>query len=216
MSELLEEERPEAGVALLRLARPEKRNALSRALRDALCRVLGALEADEGARVVVLTGRGPAFCAGFDTAELAGDPSAFADSADYHRRLHEFPKPLVACVNGPALGGGCDLAALCDVRLASTQAAFGQPQVRFGAPALYALLRECVGAAAARELCLTGRRVDAEEALRLGLVARVVAPDALVEEGLALARGIAALPGDAPLRIKRSFLDAQPRLFGSG
>ncbi|MEN8161554.1 MAG: enoyl-CoA hydratase/isomerase family protein, partial [Myxococcota bacterium] len=127
------------GVAVLTLNRPDKRNALSRALREEIVQRLDALEKSEAVRAVVLTGAPPAFCAGFDRSEFAGGGMAevFAEATEYHRRVYTFPKPLVAAVNGPALGGGCDLAAMCDFRLASNAAVFGQPQVRFGAAAVY-------------------------------------------------------------------------------
>jgi enoyl-CoA hydratase len=205
------------GVAVLTLNRPDKRNALSRALRTEITHRLDALAKSDAARVVVLTGAPPAFCAGFDRAELsAGDMAeVFADSARYHHRVYTFEKPLIAAVNGPALGGGCDLAAMCDFRLAATTASFGQPQVRFGAPAVYELMRSAVGAGAAREMCLTGRRYDAREALAIGLVNRVCEPDALLEAAAVVAREIATLPEGMPGIAKRSFLAEQPRLFES-
>lgn len=203
------------GVALLTLRRPEKRNALSRALREEIVARLDELEADAEVRAVVLTGAPPAFSAGFDRGELAGGDMerVFAEATAYHRRVYTFPKPLVAAVNGAALGGGCDLAAMCDLRLASSEAVFGQPQVRFGAPALYDLMREVAGEGAAREMCLTGRLFDAREALAIGLVQRVLEPDALLEAALGLAREIAALPPGLGEAAKRSFLARQPRLF---
>lgn len=202
------------GVAVLTLARPEKRNALSAALRAEIVERLDALEASDAVRAVVLTGAGPAFCAGFDRSELgAGMVEVFASAVTYHRRVYTFAKPLVAAVNGPALGGGCDLAALCDLRLAATTAVFGQPQVRFGAPALYELMRHVLGTGAAREMCLTGRSYDAREALAIGLVGRVVEPAELLGAARELARSIAALPAGLPEAAKRSFLAHQPRLF---
>lgn len=137
----------------------------------------------------------------------------FAQSLAYHHRVYTFAKPLVAAVNGPALGGGCDLAAMCDFRLASTAAVFGQPQVRFGAPAAYDLMRAVMGTGAAREMCLTGRQYDAREALEIGLVNRVLEPDELVGCATELARETASLPEGIPETAKRSFLTQQPRLF---
>ena len=203
------------GVAVLTLNRPEKRNALSRAARDEIVQQLDALEKSDAVRAVVLTGAAPAFCAGFDRAELAGGGMAevFADAVEYHRRVYTFAKPLIGAVNGPALGGGCDLAAMCDFRLAATTAVFGQPQVRFGAPALYELMRAVIGTGAAREMCLTGRRYDAQEALAIGFVNRVVEPGELLETATAVAREIATLPEAMPAIAKQSFLAQQPRLF---
>ena len=205
------------GVAVLTLNRPEKRNALSRAARDEIVQRLDALEKSDAVRAVVLTGAAPAFCAGFDRAELAGGGMAevFADAVEYHRRVYTFAKPLIGAVNGPALGGGCDLAAMCDFRLAATTAIFGQPQVRFGAPAAYELMRAVIGTGPAREMCLTGRRYDAREALAIGFVNRVLEPGELLESAMAVAREIATLPEGMPAIAKRSFLAQQPRLFES-
>jgi enoyl-CoA hydratase len=105
-----------------------------------------------------------------------------------------FPKPTVAAVNGPALGGGFDLATLCDLRIAAREASFGHPEIKFGAPPLFTPLRWIVGDGIARDLCLTGRPIDSEEALRIGLVSRVVPADRLVDEALAVARQIAEAP----------------------
>ena len=203
------------GVAVLTLNRPDKRNALSRALRDEIVHRLDELEKSDSVRVAILTGAGKAFCAGFDRTEFASGKMAevFAESIAYHRRVYTFAKPLIAAVNGPALGGGCDLAALCDFRLAATTASFGQPQVRFGAPAIYDLMRAVVGTGAAREMCLTGRSYDAHEALAIGLVNRVLEPAELLESARAAAREIASLPEGMPETAKRSFLAQQPRLF---
>lgn len=205
------------GAAVLTLNRPEKRNALSAGLREEIGERLDALGKRAGVRAVVLTGAGPAFCAGFDRKELAGGDMAevFAEATGYHRRVYTFSKPLIAAVNGPALGGGCDLAAMCDFRLASSTAVFGQPQVRFGAAAAYELMRAVLGTGAAREMCLTGRTYDAQEALAIGLVNRVVEPEALLETARAAAREIAALPQGVPEGTKRGFVATQPRLFES-
>jgi enoyl-CoA hydratase len=203
------------GVAVLTLNRPEKRNALSRALRDETVLRLDALEQSDTVRVVVLTGAPPAFCAGFDRTEFSGDgmEKVFAEAIAYHHRVYTFPKPLIAAVNGPALGGGCDLAAMCDFRLAAATAVFGQPQLRFGAPAVYDLMRAVIGTGAAREMCLTGRQYDAREALAIGLVNRVLDPGELLESAMAVARETASLPEGVAEAAKRSFLAQQPRLF---
>ena len=206
------------GTALLTLNRPDKRNALSRAFRDEIVRRLDELAKRDEIRVVVLTGAGPAFCAGFDRSEFAGEAGmaeVFADADDYHHRVYSFTKPLIAAVNGPALGGGCDLAAMCDFRLAAADSVFGQPQVRFGAPALYALMQTVMGTGAAREMCLTGRRYAADEALAIGLVNRVVEAPALLEVAQSVAAEIASLPEGLPEGTKRGFSAQQPRLFAS-
>ena len=202
-------------VGILTLNRPEKRNALSSALRAEIVRCLDEVASNPTVRAVVLTGAGSAFCAGFDRSEFeeAEIEALFRESSAYHRRVHRFEKPLVAAVNGPAMGGGCDLAAMCDFRVADTTACFGQPQVRFGAPAVYALMCAVVGAGAAREMCLTGRSYDAREALSIGLVNRVVEPSVLLETARALALEIAALPEGSAEALKRDFVASQPSLF---
>jgi enoyl-CoA hydratase len=202
-------------VGVLTLNRPEKRNALSIALRAEIVGCLDEAAASQAVRAVVITGAGPAFCAGFDRSEFdqAGIEALFQKSTAYHRRVHRFEKPLVAAVNGPAMGGGCDLAAMCDFRVAATAASFGQPQVRFGAPAVYDLMRDVVGTGVAREMCLTGRSYDAREALSIGLVNRVVEPSALLETARALALEVAALPEGLAEALKRGFVASQPPLF---
>lgn len=195
-------------VALLTLNRPDKRNALSIALRDEIDRCLQELAADDSVSVVVITGAGPVFCAGFDTSEFTPENMrAVEDSSNrYHRRLAEFEKPLVAAVNGPAMGGGLDLAVLCDVRLAAEGATFAHPEIRFGAPVLFGPLREIIGGGLARELCLTARRIDAQEALRIGLVSKVVPADRLLEEAFGVANEIAQAPLPALKATKRMII----------
>lgn len=206
--DLLLVERPQDGCVRLTLNRPAKKNALSIALRDAVTAELERLAADEGTSVVVLTGAGGAFSAGFDLDEFGRamqEPGLYdriwASSDPYHERLLRFPLPIVAAVDGVAFGGGMDTAVLCDVRLASTRARFGHPEASFG-DVVYAPLHDLVGGAAARELCLTGRKIDAAEALRLGLVTEVVEPDALAARALAVAETIARAPRDVLMRTK--------------
>jgi enoyl-CoA hydratase/carnithine racemase len=200
-----------AGVVTLTLDRPQRKNALSIALRDELSDRLAALSGDEAARVVVLTGAGDAFSTGFDLKEFAriGEREVadriWASSDRFHRTLLEFPLPTIAAVNGAALAGGFDLALMCDLRIASQRASFAHPEVAFGTVA-YGLLHDLVGGALARELTLTGRAMDAEEALARGLVTRVVPPDALAAATAELAQSIAARPRDVLLSDKRKII----------
>jgi len=199
----------------LTLNRPDKRNALSLELRTRISAELGAATTNPGVGAAVLSAAGDHFCAGFDLKELmaAPDPAVVFNEANaYHRTVHNFPKPLVAAVSGSALAGGFDLALLCDIRLAAPDASFGQPQVRHGMPALYDLVAKAVGDSRARELCLTGRIVDAVEAEHIGLVHRIVDRGQLVEQALALAADLAAVPSSA--LAKRNFITSQPDLFG--
>lgn len=217
MSEALTKLEQAGGVATLTLDRPAKRNALSRALRHELVARLAQLEKDDGVRAVILTGAGPVFCAGFDRSEFEGGAMAevFEEAVAYHRHVYTFAKPLIAVVNGAALGGGCDLAAMCDVRLAARTAVFGQPQIRFGATAAYDLMREVMPTGAAREMCLTGRTYSAAEALSLGLVNALHEPEALMHAARELAGSIAGLPEGLPASTKERFLTHQPGLFQS-
>ena len=206
MPELLRVERPADGVALLTLDRPEKRNALSTALRDEISDALDAVGADETVRCVVITGAGPVFSAGFDLGEFQEPDPEFqrrlwASSDRYHRTVLELPVPSVAAVNGPAVAGGFDLAVMCDLRVASTTATFHHPELAFG-DVVYAPLHDLVGGAVARDLCLTGRKIDAAEALRLGVVSTVVEPEAVAAVAIERAIAIATAPRDVLLRTK--------------
>lgn len=212
--QVLISERPIDGVARLTLNRPEKKNALSHALRTELVSELGRLGDDESIQVVVLTGAGDVFCAGFDLKELGqGDSRAiFAEARGYHHAVHTFPKPLIAAVNGPALAGGLDLALMCDIRLGSSNAQFGQPQVRFGIPAAFDLVSSVCDQGTARYLCLTGNVIGAGEALTRGIISERYDDGArLLEESLACAAAIAE--GKAGASMKSSILDKQPGLF---
>src|SRR4051794_25339273 len=211
MTELLVVEQ-DGAVATLTLDRPERKNALSTALRDAISDALDALAVDESVSCVVLTGRGDVFSAGFDLKELEraasdGDFSRalWASSDRYHRTVLEFPLPTVAMVNGPAIAGGMDLAVLCDMRVASHEAWFAHPEYTFG-DVVYGPLHDLVGGAMARELCMTGRRVDADEALAIRLVNQVVSRAELPAATAAMTERIGAAPRALLARTKAKAL----------
>jgi enoyl-CoA hydratase/carnithine racemase len=199
-----------AAVAVLALNRPEKRNALSLDLRALLTGQLDALADDDNVRCLLLTGAGSAFCAGMDTSEFGGDRAHKERIVDLSiglfRTLGDFPKPVVAAINGPAVAGGFALALLCDIRLASTEAKLGFLENRRGIPPSYAAARAALPAAIATELCLTGRLLDADEAQRLGVVTEVHTPADLLPRATALAREIAEAPPSASLETKRRIL----------
>ena len=204
---LLRIERRERWVQLT-LDRPDKRNALSIALRDEVSDALEALASDPDVHGVAITGAGPAFSAGWDLTEFDAsrdDPELarqlWASGDRFHEVLLRFPLPLVAAVDGPALAGGFDLAVFCDVRLASTRARFGHPEFSW-ADVVYGPLEAMVGGAVARDLALTGRTLDAEEAARVGLVSLVVDPADLPALVDATMVRIAGAPRDALLRTK--------------
>jgi enoyl-CoA hydratase len=188
----------DAGVATLTLNRPEKRNALSIELREELAAALAAIADDVDARCTVITGAGPAFCGGMDITQFGGDRAhrerLLAANEACFAALIDHPVPLIAAVNGPALGGGFALAALCDLRLAGRSASFGFPEVGRGIPASLGAAMAALPPAAARDLVLTGRLIDAAEALRIGLVGKVVDDDARALAAGEKAAAIAALP----------------------
>jgi enoyl-CoA hydratase len=169
---------PADGVAVVKLNRPEKRNALSIALRTRIADALDALAADTTVNCVVLTGAGPAFSSGLDVTEFGGDEdnrrSLFESSERLFGTVARCPVPIVAAVNGPALAGGFVLALLCDLRVAGLRAQFGFPEVGRYIPPSYAAARAALAPGVARWLCLTGRVVDAGEAKRFGVVSEVV------------------------------------------
>lgn len=192
------------GIAVLRLDNEQRRNALSIAMRDAISDTLDQWATDDRVRVVILTGTGTAFCAGFDLTEFAKPDLARTirdSSRRYHLAVWGFAKPMIAAVNGAALGGGFDLALLCDIRIAAPDATFAHPEIKFGAPPLFTPLQWIVGAGIARDLCLTGRKIDAAEAHRIGLVNTIA--DNVLEEAMATARVIAEAPQAALEATKR-------------
>ena len=206
----------EDGIATLTLNRPERRNALSIRLRDEISVQLDAWASDQGVRAVVLTGAGSTFCAGFDLDEFADVDLArqIRDSSHrYHLAVWQFPKPILAAVNGPAVAGGLDLCVLCDFRIASSTAIFAHPEIKFGAPPLFTPLQWIVGLGVARELCLTGRRIDAAEAERVGLVNKVTDPDRLLEHALTTARTITEAPQAALEAAKRYLISSASATF---
>ncbi|ROR35211.1 enoyl-CoA hydratase-related protein [Inmirania thermothiophila] len=192
---------PEAGIGRLTINRPRVLNALNRETLEALRGRLEALRGRDDLRALIVTGAGEkAFVAGGDIAEMrtmsAVQARAFSELGLATLRLLEtMPVPVIAAVNGYALGGGCELALACDWIVASERAVLGQPEVNLGVTPGFGgtqrLLRR-VGTARALELVTTGRQVKTEEALRIGLVNQVVAPEALMDTVLAQARMIAA------------------------
>src|SRR3984885_16054829 len=184
------------GVQTITLNRPDKRNALSPELIDELTHVFhDSANCDCG--VVILTGAGSAFCAGLDMEHLE---TMNARTVEQHRRdsenmarvlrtLYEFPKPVIAAVNGPAIAGGMGLATLCDFTYAVPDARFGYTEVRVGfVPAIVAsFLTRQIGEKRTRELLLSGRILKADEACRMGLVTRIVQPEELMGEAMAMA-----------------------------
>ena len=204
----------DGGVAVITLNRPAVLNALNQATMDELVRALEELERDPEIRCVVLTGAGRAFAAGADIKEMAG-ATAPEMLAGYRfqqwERIRKITLPVIAAVNGLALGGGCELSMLCDMIVAAETAQFGQPEINLGimpgAGGTQRLTR-AIGKARAMEMVLTGRTISARQAEALGLVTRVVPAEAVLDEALALAREIAAKPPVAVRLAKEAVLKA--------
>ncbi|MCF7532817.1 enoyl-CoA hydratase [Pseudomonas petrae] len=197
-------------VALLTLNRPEALNALNAQLISELNHALDELERDPGIGCVVLTGSAKAFAAGADIKEMAElkYPQIYLDDLfSDSDRVANRRKPIIAAVSGFALGGGCELALMCDFILAADNARFGQPEIKLGVlPGMGGTQRltRAVGKAKAMEMCLTGRMIDAVEAERAGLVARIVPQEQLLDEALKVAAGIAAKSLPAAMMVKES------------
>ena len=185
-------------VAIVTLIRTEALNALNNRLMDELTHAVDALEADDGIGCMVLTGSGRAFAAGADIKEMAFKtyPEAFGEDflTRNWERVTRTRKPVIAAVNGLALGGGCELAMMCDIVIAADNAKFGQPEINLGvmpgAGGTQRLAR-FIGKSKTMEMCLTGRMMDAEEAERCGLVSRIVPDDQLLDEAIRTAEVIA-------------------------
>ena len=204
----------EAGVATLTFNRPERLNALNAETMAEVTAVLEQTARNPEIRVLLMTGQGRAFIAGADINEfLQFDPLAarqFADSAQVMAvKLEQLPIPVIACVNGFALGGGCEMAMACDIIYASEAAKFGQPEVNLGIMPGFGgsqRLARLVGKGLAKELCLTGRLVDAAEAKAMGLAARVFPAATFMEECTKVARSLAA-KGRVSLRAIKQTID---------
>ena len=197
-------------VGLIRLNRPQALNALNSALIRDLARAVDAFEADANIGCMVVTGSGKAFAAGADIKEMAGKTFTDAFLGDFigtWHRVAEARKPVIAAVAGFALGGGCELAMQCDLIIAADNAKFGQPEIKLGIiPGIGGTQRltHAVGKAKAMDLVLTGRMMDAEEAERAGLIARVVPLQNLLDEALKVAATIASMSLPSVLAAKEA------------
>ena len=185
-------------VGLITLNRPKALNALNKEAQEEIIAAAQAFDADEAIGAIVLTGSEKAFAAGADIKEMSSKSSVEMYKADWFANWDQFVAvrtPVIAAVNGYALGGGCELAMMCDFIIAGEKAKFGQPEVNLGiTPGLGGSQRltRAVGKAKAMEMCLTGRMMDAEEAERSGLVAQIVAPEELLNKALETANLIAS------------------------
>jgi len=209
-------------VALIRLNRPKVLNALNSALIAELNIALDLLEKDPGIGALVVTGSDKAFAAGADIKELQAltyMDAYLSDTIASWERLSYFRKPAIAAVAGFALGGGCELAMMCDIILAAENAKFGQPEIKLGilpgAGGTQRLTR-LIGKSKAMEMCLTGRMMDAQEAERAGLVSRVVSLETLLDEAMRVASFIASMSLPIAMQIKDCVNTAQASTLAEG
>lgn len=220
-------------VAVMTISRPEALNALNSAMLDELADTCEKIKKDEKIRAIIVTGEGKAFVAGADIAEMKDldqkQGKAFGQKGQAAlSALENLPMPIIAAVNGYALGGGCELMLCTDLRLASERAKFGQPEVGLGITPGFGgtqRLPRLIGVSKAKELIFTARIINAEEALKIGLVDHVYPPEALMDEAMKLAEEIAK---NAPVAVKNAKvavskftnkmlptdLDSEAELFG--
>ena len=207
---LVDRSAKDTAVGVITLNRPSALNALNRQLMLEVVEAATAFDADPEVRCIIIAGSHRAFAAGADIKEMQPleYPGVYVD--DLFRlwdRLAEVRTPLIAAVAGQALGGGCELAMICDILIAADNAKFGQPEIRLGViPGIGGSQRltRAVGKAKAMDMCLTGRTIGAEEAERAGLVARIVPVDDLLTEAVATASKIAAFSGPVAMMVKES------------
>jgi len=209
-------------VGLIRLNRPQRMNALNDALAAELAVALGAFDADAGIGAIVITGNDKAFAAGADIGAMAewSYQKVYADNyITSWESVRHTRKPVIAAVAGYALGGGCELAMMCDTIIAADTAKFGQPEITIGTmPGLGGTQRlpRAVGKAKAMDWCLSGRMIDAAEAERSGLVSRVVPAEKLLDEALALGGKIASYSLPVVLKVKESINRAYESSLAEG
>lgn len=213
-ADLVLADRPADGVLLLRINRPAKANSLSRPLVERLCGLLREAAADDSTRCVVLTGSDRIFSAGADIAGMVEQGSAWYDDpvrlASW-AEIQDFPKPMIAAVSGPAIGGGCELAMLCDIIVAAETASFAQGEINIGAlpgDGGTQRLPRTVGKSLAMQIILSGQAIPAQQACQAGLVSEVVSGRPVVERAIEIASQIAT---HAPLSLqlaKRAVLAA--------
>lgn len=200
----------EGKIGIITLNRPEKRNAISIQMRHEISACLREWEKSSNIRLVIFTGAGSAFSSGFDLNEFRNNDlfdELLNSSSQYHRDVWYYPKPTIAVINGPAIGGGFDLTTLCDIRICSQSACFGHPEVKFGAPPIFTPLKWIIGEGVARDLCMTGRKIDSQTALRIGLVSEIVENDELLKRAIQVGKEIIEMPIDTLKFIKHYFIE---------
>lgn len=204
------------GYAVVTLNRPKEMNALSGEMKKELEECFSELEGDDSVRAVVLTGGEYVFSAGMDLNEMAAltedeIDDYFKSIVRYLEKIYTFRKPVIAAVGGIALGGGFNLASVCDMIVASESAIFGHPELKFGLNPLFGPLSRVVGMAKAKEITMLGEPIGAKEALRIGLVNKVAPPESFMEEAKTIARELARRFPRAIEAVKK-VSDVAPRL----
>jgi enoyl-CoA hydratase len=205
-----------AGYAIVTLHRPGEMNALSREMRRELEDCFTCLEGDPEIRVIILTGGDYVFSAGMDLKEMSGISDSeiidyFSSISRFLKKIYSCRKPIIAAVGGIALGGGFNLATVCDLILASESAIFGHPELRFGINPLFNPLRQIIGMSKAKEITMLGEPIGAKEAWRIGLVNKVAPPEKLMADAESMARQLAGRSPEAIEAVKR-ISDIAPRL----
>jgi enoyl-CoA hydratase/carnithine racemase len=200
--------RYDGAVLTLTLNRPERSNALHPDLVDELSKSLLQVETDVDQCAVIITGAGTTFCAGLDLELLLSwstdQKLAYLDTViKVFRRIWALPQPVIAAVNGAAIAGGFDLAALCDIRLAAREAVFGQAEINIGLTQIIHPLYKSIGLARAKEMAMTGQNISADEAYRIGLVNHVYPGEELMTRAMELAAVLASKPREALFATKR-------------
>ncbi|WP_298440713.1 enoyl-CoA hydratase-related protein [Gordonia sp. (in: high G+C Gram-positive bacteria)] len=209
------------GVALATLDRPEALNALNSTMMTEFADALGRVR-EARAHVLVLTGRGRAFAAGADIAEMRDQDFGSMNDTEHlamWEQLAELPIPTIGAINGFALGGGCEIAMMCDILIAAENASFGQPEIALGIiPGIGGTQRltRATGKAIAMDLILTGRRIRADEAHRIGLVSRVVPDDAVLDEAMSVARQLTGFSARALRAAKECVLRSEQSSLREG
>lgn len=195
-------------IALVTLNRPEKKNALSIQMRSEISDCLKTLDSSSEVSVAIITGSGSTFSAGFDLKEFS-QPEIFENiytsSSHYHRDVWNFSKPTIAAIENQALGGGFDLATLCDIRICTENSVFGHPEIKFGGTPLFTPLQWIIGYGLARDLCLTGRIINASDALRIGLVSEIVSIN-IIERAIQIGKTILEAPVST-LKTVKSYMN---------
>ena len=206
----------EEGYAIVQMNNPSELNALTQTMRSELEDAFSTLEEDDAVRAVVLTGGDYVFCTGLDIKELTDLPDGEVDDyfrsiIKYLQKIYLFKKPVIAAVGGIALGGGFNLAVVCDLIVASESAIFGHPEMKFGLSPLFDPLQRIVGVAKAKEMAMLGEPIGAHEAMRIGIVNKVAPPDQFMGEAKKMALELTKRSAKALEAVKR-ISDIVPRL----